>query len=852
MPPASGRPLRNSVEKGVTISISPAATTIHRRAHRVLCAEQLLTRLWPLLLMLTAVLLLALAGVFALLPVGLHVLLLLALAAGGVWHVVRVCRTLPRLPVAALERRIEAASQLPHQPYIALADHLVPARDDALTHGLWQLHQEQARLALARPLHTGWPRLPDGLRHSVPLMVTSLLVAVLSIGGQAGPRLRAALWPEVHVAGLTSAPALQAWLEPPAYTGLPLVSLPVARASKRDFSSQSPAPAASTAAAPLRVPAGSTLRLVLPESHLHPRLHLPPRTAPADTASHTASGGSATGPHVIPLQRLAATQNGYALSLPLHAAGLYRLQTGFLTVAAWSVAPVADAPPRLTRTDAPEPEPQGTLRIGYQAEDDYGVVSLWAVVKQAVVRRAGGNIPNAVPDHSPDSSSDSPADPSDTQVRILLQDTPATNRQPTLSGTAVLDLTAHPWAGSQVTLQLEAVDATGQSGVSVPVMVTLPERPFTHPVARQLAALRKALMQNFPQSFEPVAGELAQILSLPDDLDGDLTAYLALRVAYNRLLLTADSAAVSPSVPVLLWETALRLEEHTPAGADARLQQAEDALRQALANPNSTPAALEQAFRDLAEALQETLNHLQDAAAFLPPDQAPDFGADMTDSLNDLLQTLRQQALSGNRQQAQQALEAIQKLTEALRQAQKDPERNREAMAAMGELAKLAGEQSALAEAVPGTADKDLPKQGKAQEGLRQRLHALGQTLDRLGLPKPETLNEAGEAMAQAGAALQGKQPQRTLATQQAGRAADLLAQGMEQMLQSLQQGGSQLLSLGGRQGGNGAIARDRIAVPDDARTRLRQILETLRSRANDSARPAEEREYLRRLLEAF
>lgn len=767
--------------------------SVRRRACFVVWIERLLARLWPLALAFTAAFLIALSGALALLPALLHLAILCAVAAALVAWVWRQARTVTPPSLAEADRRVEQASGLPHQPYAVLGDHPAVGAEDAKTSRFWRLHREQAQIALTRRQRAGWPRWPQALLHSLPMLGAVLLAAILWTGEQTVPRLAASLSPDVRIVGLTVAPPVTAWLEPPAYTGQPTQSLPL------------------TPETPITIPVGTTLRVLVRDSWLAPRL------------SHGAAAER--------LETLPHANSTFALARPLMFSGEYRLHVGVLTAARWPFKVLADMPPEIALGETPQPNPEGTLRIGYAARDDYGVVAIRAVVQQT-----------APPDGSPIAD----AQP----VRVEIVRAAQESRQPALAGTVDLDLTAHPWAGLPVTLQLEAVDASGQTRLTPPVALTLPERRFTHPVARQLARLRKQALRNFAMVADAAAGQLAEILSLPQTLDGDLTAYLAVRAAFLRLLQATGAPEVPPSVPPLLWETALRLENRTPAGADTRLRQAEAALQQALDNPGSTAQEIQQALNELTEALQDYLDQMQDRAAFMPPDARSAMTETASENLGEMLRALLQSAGSGDRQQAQQALDSLRQLTDALRTAQAHPERSRQTLQALEDLAKLAGDQTDLAEAASSGTAQDAPALAKQQAALGKRLQDVQKQFRDAGLAAPPALAQAGQLMEDAETALSaGKQAE---GAQQATAAADALSGSLNQTLQSLQQGGMRFLSLGQPGGSSGRAATSGLKVPDDPRTRLREILETLRTRANDPARPPEEREYLRRLLDVF
>ena len=61
-------------------------------------------------------------------------------------------------------------------------------------------------------------------------------------------------------------------------------------------------------------------------------------------------------------------------------------------------------------------------------------------------------------------------------------------------GRTTTDLSMHPWAGARVEMTLVARDELGQEGESVSFNVTLPQRPFTKPVAKALIEQRRDLI----------------------------------------------------------------------------------------------------------------------------------------------------------------------------------------------------------------------------------------------------------------------------------------------------------------------------------------------------------------------
>ncbi|MEK9662747.1 MAG: DUF4175 family protein, partial [Alphaproteobacteria bacterium] len=110
---------------------------------------------------------------------------------------------------------------------------------------------------------------------------------------------------------------------------------------------------------------------------------------------------------------------------------------------------------------------RNALKIEYSAQDDYGIADVVARLSRPAAE----------------------ATPRDGVMELPL---PLTGRNMRDGGTATFhDLTAHPWAGLDVEIVLEARDAIDQTGRSDTLTVTLPERKFTHPVAQEVIDQRK-------------------------------------------------------------------------------------------------------------------------------------------------------------------------------------------------------------------------------------------------------------------------------------------------------------------------------------------------------------------------
>ena len=210
--------------------------------------------LWPSVGVAGLFLSLALLDILPSLGFALHLAALVLFLGVFLFLTVRNLRRL-RLPEArAALRRLETASGLGHRPLSGLQDTLGSNPKDPMAQALWQAHQ--SRLArLVRTLRVGLPspglarRDVWGLRAALGLL---LVVAVAAGWRDADDRLLRAVTPSFAGAVPAGPPTVDAWINPPAYTGLPPLYLRKA--------ADAAVPAAQPAdQAPLSIPTGSKL-----------------------------------------------------------------------------------------------------------------------------------------------------------------------------------------------------------------------------------------------------------------------------------------------------------------------------------------------------------------------------------------------------------------------------------------------------------------------------------------------------------------------------------------------------------------------------------------------------------------
>jgi uncharacterized protein (TIGR02302 family) len=820
-----------------------------RLAGAALLWERLWPALWPALGVAGAFLALALFDLPAQLPGVLHAVLLAAAVALLGLALLPVLRHV-RLPDRdAGRRRIEQASGLAHRPLTALEDRISGSGEDAASVALWHAHR--ARMAAqARALRVGWPaagwmrRDPLALRAALGLV---LLIAAIDAGRDWPQRLLRSLSPSFSSSGPAAVVSLDIWVTPPDYTGLPPQFLP-----------------STTPDQPIAVPTGSTVLAQVQGGHAPPILRIDDKSAEFTRIDERNFKGSAT---IAGGSKLAVEQDGR-------------------TLGTWPIAIVPDLPPTIAFAKPPQHSQRAVLRLEYLAGDDYGVEGA-----KAIIARPGDN----------------------GEPIVLDLPLPGAHLKEARDA-SYHDLTAHPWAGLPVDIHLEAVDALGQAGESETLRITLPERVFHHPVARAVIEQRKQLSLD-PSQREIVAETLSDLSLRPKLFNDDTVAFLALRTAQARLLLDKTAQAI-PAVQLLLWETAVRIEDGRTSLVQRDLRDAMKQLQEALAR-NAPDAEIERLMRELQQAIDRYLQAMaQNMERQNQDPNAPPMDPSRMLSQQDLqrmLERARDLAKSGAREAARDMLSQLQEMLENLRMARQGQMRNGQgqAMRQMQEMMRRQqqlldksfrqsrqgqqgqqgqqgrqgqqgqrgqqGQQGQMGQGgQPQMGDGQDGEMAGDQESLRRQLGEMMRQLGEQSGDIPQSLGRAERAMRGAADALQRGQagdaigPQ-TEALDQLQQAARSMA---EQMMGQMGDGPPDGSETGDREGlrqaerdpfgrlnaqdnANGGIddgGRMRLGDPTSnyAVEKAKGILDELRRRAGERARPELERDYIDRLLKQF
>jgi len=778
---------------------------------------------------------LALLGVIDQLP-NWAVIGLLGICLGGmIWLARHLPKTLVWPNAGLAIARIETDAGLRHRPLSAMADQL-GAGDSQL----WAAYRQRLaasipRLSLAPPRPVIADADPMALRA---LLILAMVIGAIIAGGDGPGRLSRALAPNLFATPVP--PQFEAWITPPKATLRPPVFLTKLKPGDRM----------------LVVPQGSMLTVKV----------IGARRIIVDTADgkQSRNGGR--------------TDNLEVQTALVHDGRIQVIADG-TNLINQTVQVIPSLAPKLVWTDPPTPARRGSLRLGYRAYDHYGI----AAIKMMVLRPK--------PRNEPDNGAGSIGSLRDVSNFDVDLPPPTRTADPDQFGkpddrvfsgfdqVVFRDLTSHPWAGLDVVLQLEATNLEGKTGQSPPQVITLPEREFHHPVARQIIAERKTLARD-ANLMPRVARALSALLEKPEAFGDDLTAYLALRASTRRL---ADAEGIMPEgIFELLWATALRIEDGRLSDAAKNLREAQEKLESALAT-GKPQSEIDRLMSDVRQAMEDYLRQLSTQAGrqgALNKGPPPPGTKIITErDLAAMMDKAQQLARAGNREAARELLAMIQSLFENMGdagQAADDPgdQATGEALSKLGE---LMGKQQRLMDQTlregqkgprgktPGgepQAGMD-PNIAAEQKALRKELNRIIEGLSESG-DLPQALGAADEAMRQAEGALGAKRPMD--ATNAQSEALTNLRESAKalgkQMMENMAKRGD---GRGGKQpgGADDPLGRPEatknagdgagVNVPDEPdMARAREIMDELRRRSGERLRPKPELDYLDRLLEQF
>lgn len=843
----------------------------HTGRWRLAWAAMVWERLWPALLPMVLVAVLfsvfSMFGLWSYLPGLVHLALLAIFLCAFCVAMIAGLRTF-RLPRRGeVNRRIERDSNLLHRPLETLDDQANAPTDTG--GALWRLHQQEAMKAAnqARGIvpHMDLPkRDPFAVRGAIGL---ALLVAVLFAGPLNRDQFARAFDPRFAITAGTPV-SVDAWVTPPEYTGIAPLFLSGTAITSTSATSDEP----------------DDLVITVPEDSVFTLRVQGIEVAP--TIEALASGEQT--PQALTSTPITGASDGYELIQKLDQNLEIKLSGERLEDTNWTFAVRPDENPRVGFKEDVGITNRLALRFVYEASDDYGVEGVVAKIALDKAEQTTDPIQFALPlgGLSPKK----------------------------LNGQTFRDFTPHPFAGLPVKITIRAVDAKGQEGFSATYSMTMPERAFTHPVARALIEQRKILTLT-PEKSALVADVLEAITAYPKNLFDDVAPVLGLSAAAWELR-AADTAEARATVSALLWDIALSLEDGDLSLALTDLRAAQQALQQAL-EQGATDAEIKELTQALREAMNRYLEAMTAQAMENMKNSPQSFSGQpldqdnmvQSDELQRMLDSIEDMANAGARDAAQQMLSELQNMLENLQAGtpqQMDP--NQALMGkALRELSELIARQQELMDQTmqdsqqmprgserspegersappqeggqPGERGQDGRQSGEggdamaqAQDALRRALGDLMEQLGEADADIPSALGRAEQAMRQSRNALRKGQPGQALSPQrnalgQMRDGAQSLAQELMNAMRQNQPGSgegdatAQGDGMGGRdrdplgrpRAQSGADTGDSVKVPGQRSVQTaREILRELRNRASERQRPKDELDYLNRLLDRF
>ncbi len=751
--------------------------------------------------------------------------------AALLWALVRGIRGFHRPHRVEALARIDA--RLPGQPIAALMDRPALGAGDPTGQALWAAHQRRmaARADKAEPVA---PDLNLARRDPFALRYVALLALVMAA-------LFGSFWQAASVTGLmpggvqqaaAAGPAWEGWAEPPAYTGKPTLYLADQKADE------------------LSLPVGTKIRL---------RLYGKPGKL---ILAETVSDSTDTPPASAEQQDFTVRQSG-------------RLAIEGPGGRSWQIAAVPDKAPTITASGPVARQPDGKFGLKFSAADDYGVVKGQVSVAldlSAVDRRYGLAI-------KPEAAALKPV--------VLDLPLPMTRDRTKITAELTDDLSQSLLSNMPVTLTLSVTDAAGQTGTAPPIRATLPGLRFFDPLAMALIEMRRDLMWN--RANAPWVTEILKAITWkPKGFIKNDSAYLRLRAVIRQLDAAGDhlAAADRDNAVTELWKIALLVENGDLASALERLHRAEDRLSEAIRN-----GASQDEINKLMDEMRQALNqYMQQQAQQNGQSQQLSQNSGPTikmtqGQLQGMLDKLQQLMKEGRMAEAQQLMDQLRQLMDNMRVTQGGPggqgqtSPNQQAMKDLGQA--LKDQQGLADDSFKGLQQQNQGANGTGQNGsaLADRQKALKDRLGQLqgqgGLPGVGTpqgqdgqkqLDRAGRAMTDAEKAL--RQGNLSGALDNQAQALDAMRQGMKAFGEALAQNnrsnngqgstaqadsGQTLDPLGRQLGTNGSTgtAANMLQGPDVYR-RAQAILDEIRKRAGQQNRPADERNYLKRLLNLF
>lgn len=560
---------------------------------------------------------------------------------------------------------------LPQRPIAALLDQQAIGLGDAGSAALWQAHQQRMVNAAAKARPPA-PDLRIAAADPFALRYVAMVAFVIAIIFGSVWRVESlqAMLPGATSNGQSGA-SWEGWIEPPRYTGLPVLYLNDQTEGALDL------PAGSRISLRLY---GAVGDLMLEQTV---SLNTVAETDPK-TATQSLSGASSQSVHQATLKHEFDVQRDGEIVISGEGGR------------SWRVTVVADLPPKIAATGLPELTESGALSVPFLAQDDYGVVggNVQIALDYAGVQKRHGLAPEPEPRE---------------EISLDLPMSLKGERQE-FSGFLIEDFAAHPWANLPVVFSFTVRDAAGQSSSSAGLGAPLVAPRFFDPMAAAIAEQRRDLLWTGVNATR-ISQVLRAISHRPAEIFRAAGTYLQLRgILYGLERYTQDSTVpvgISGTprgeIAAALWQLAQSLEEGDVGDALARMQQAKDRLSRAMRD-GASDEEIAQLMQKLRDATQDYMRQLQRQAQRDGQSGQSGENEENTTTLSqqdlqammDHIQDLMEQ---GRMAEAEQALEEFQRMMENMRMSQSQQgQEGRDGQQAMEELGETLREQQGLSD----------------------------------------------------------------------------------------------------------------------------------------------------------
>ena len=700
-------------------------------------------------------------------------------------------------------RRLERDAVLAHRPISEGNDILAAGQNDPIAEELWKAHIK--RLLSAAVLRLTHPK--PGLAARDPRHLRFAALALLIVGfvvarSESFERLYESLDPQWDANG--SSATIDAWIDPPAYTGQAPVYLTEA-GSANVFA----------------VPAGSHVNLRVHGAGGRPLLSVDPD--PASDPRFAGSGGE------------------YAASFALAATSDVHVRSNGRNLGRWHISAIPDKRPLIAFAAKPEKTPQGALKLSYTAGDDYGVTGIRAIITpvKGYLRPLSVDLPaNATNGKVVNQTTYRDLTEhlyAGMDVTIVLEAKDAagqTGRTAPVKFKLPQRLFANPLARALIEQRQKlASEERAQEGSlkALDALTIAPERFYQNQTNIYLA-IRAAYWSlwnaHSPEDFAHVQDLLWQT-ALALEQGGLSLAAAQLRMLQQMLTMALARGASDDEIAALLQRYREALQRY--------LQTLAQNAQPGGAPPPPRAKMLSQ------EDLETLLKTIEQMAQTGSREQAAQLLAMVQNMLENLQMS---QGGPGNGPMSPQD------------KARGDAVKNLGEM--MGRQRELL-DKTFRQEQGAGDPKDGGPKGLSQQQGqLRQSLDALQKSLNGQSVKPPPGLGQAGKSMGDAqsklgSSELSGAHDNQQSALDEMRKGADALAKDLMNGMPGQAGAGQQEDPLGRVNGARGGLAGNGVKVPDQAALeRARSILLELRRRAAERGRPQEELDYIDRLLREF